>query len=359
MRALIRDKIMHSSFQYVRVKSDIYDLMKSVQFELYPTNISEQFKEKIPRTNPRPQNANARTALNPEPMPTETHKSSQDKKHTPITITLPSDPQVENIIKKAADTLFENNTVEKTVHVLENDDENSGDSDIGSIFANIPCGSFVKGKPRRGNFDQLDAAVIDAANPKLGGKKQRGRGGTLMSRAQYVAMLRNYLKGATDDMFASYVQNTTREIMDKYNGTSTLDQKEKQGEFEYLYELYLLTGSPPSIAVFDEIERASNPAQTPLSIAAMKRQTTISSSDPRLVPRLPFRPPATPTAAARGGTTIASTPNKIHILGRDRKIFKIGRTLYIIYQKQQIKLVDARKLDKKQNRTGKNKPLLK
>ena len=49
-------------------------------------------------------------------------------------------------------------------------------------------------------------------------------------------------------------------------------------------------------------------------------------------------------ASAAGGS------NKIYILGRNRKIIKIGRKKYIIYKKEQITLSQARKIEKKLNK---------
>ena len=45
-----------------------------------------------------------------------------------------------------------------------------------------------------------------------------------------------------------------------------------------------------------------------------------------------------------------SKSNKVRVLGRDRVVSKIGRVAYITYEKQQMRLTDARKLEKEKSK---------
>jgi hypothetical protein len=195
--------------------------------------------------------------------------------------------------------------------------------------------------------------------PVSGGKKQHGGNFKLTSSSGFEmeTKLLDFLNTFTDDDFLQYVRNKTARIM--YKHADHLAQTEIDDDLGFLQELYLLMGSPPPLSVFEKIKLTSEYKNIQLEkeklfVSHQEKQRESEmlqrvgdlpiSKGTRLPPNVP-RPPTSRGRLPLPGVT-AGGSNKIRILGRDRKITKIGRVQYITYNKQVIKLVDARKLEK-------------
>ena len=328
VKALIDNYIIHSSFVFLHVLATTYNKMDKTKLLLTKASVPAQV-----------------TSAPAEKTKAIVIEPKNDKK-----------TRIYSLVRNVVFTCFGygNNMINQApqigppINVLINVSINSsGDSVSSKIDAIV---NFAR--ERRRNLGSSFVIPLPGV-PDQVGSGMRKRGGTIemeFTRIQLTDHLTQMLKDTNDDDFASYVQNKTMEIMKKHHP----DIESFDTDFDFLNELYLLTDSPPSIKVFEQIKRTEAYKHIEAEILsitladALKQQPTQTFGSMYKVPTIKLHTNTTPRISTYGGGAL-----KMYILGRYRIVQKIGRTQFITFKKTLIKLVDAKKLDAKTKKESK------